>query len=179
MRAEHQRLARLEDELRETFAHRRQLDELMQQGREGPIAEGKEAAATDVNLEVSDETIALGKCPSIFASSLMAIEEEADEMEEHELLQSMWDACLFLGCEDEVALNGEHVAAVTIFGVLALVVNVLVQSAIVAVVVIQMANNPDIDEGIAADMRCTRRSSNRRSPLAAVGPLSAGRTARM
>jgi hypothetical protein len=42
---------------------------------------------------------------------------------------------------------------VTIFGVLALVINMLIQTAIVAVVVYKMADNADIKERTVADMR--------------------------
>jgi hypothetical protein len=96
---------------------------------------------------------------------------EPEEIEEHEcrheLSESMWDACLFLGCKDET--NGEKSMnvgfAVTIFGLIALLINALIQAAIVAVVVRKMANNPDIDEGTAADMRCaSRRSCSPQSP---------------
>jgi hypothetical protein len=97
---------------------------------------------------------------------------ESEEMEEneclHELGESMWDACLFLGCKDET--NGERSMnvgfAVTVFGLITLLMNVLIQTAIVAVVVIKMANNADIDEGTAADMRCASRRSSLQSSLA-------------
>jgi hypothetical protein len=97
---------------------------------------------------------------------------EPTEIEEHECLhelgESMWDACLFLGCKDET--KGEKSMnvgfAVTIFGLIALLINVLIQAAIVAVVVIKMANNADIDEGTAADMRCTSHCSSLQSSLA-------------
>jgi hypothetical protein len=97
---------------------------------------------------------------------------ESEEMEEneclHELGESMWDACLFLGCKDET--KGERSMnvgfAVTIFGLIALLINLLIQTAIVAVVVIKMASNADIDEGTAADMRCASRRSSLQSSLA-------------
>lgn len=118
----------------------------------------RKVALIDVALEVGDETKAWGRRPSVIASSLMAFEdtEDAAETEEHELADSMWDACLFLGCKDEFNLKGESMNVgilVTIFGVLALVINALIQTAIVFVVVSKMADNADIDDGTAADMR--------------------------
>jgi hypothetical protein len=171
LRIKQQRLALLEDQLKEMrVEHERRLDELRQHGRDGKLAEDKAASVSaDGNLEVGDETHR--RRPSLFASSVMAFEERTDEIDEHELAHSMWDACLFLGCKDEANLNGESMQvgrAVTIFGVLALLINGLIQSAIVAVVVIKMAHNADIDESIAADMRCTHLSSNPRPPLATV-----------
>jgi hypothetical protein len=47
---------------------------------------------------------------------------------------------------------------VTIFGVLALLINMLIQTAIVAVVVSKMADDADIDDGTAADMRHVSRN---------------------
>ena len=122
----------------------------------------KEGAVTDVNLEVGDERKASDRRPSVIATSLKAFEdtEDAEETEEHELADSMWDACLFLGCKDKFNLKGEsmHVGTlVTIFGVLALSINALIQTAIVAVVVSKMADNADIDDGTAADMRHVSR----------------------
>jgi hypothetical protein len=133
----------------------------------------KEVAAADVSADVGilftlDETKALErsgssisktleKHRSSISSTFMAFDEDTEETEEWELAGSMWDACLFLGCKDETGLKGSSMnvgAAVTIFGVLALLINALIQSAIVAVVVVKMANNPDIDDGTAADMRC-------------------------
>jgi hypothetical protein len=75
----------------------------------------------------------------------------------------MWDACLFLGCKDESKLKGESMnvgGLVTIFGVLALLINMLIQTAIrvVAVVVSKMADDADIDDGTAADMRHVSRN---------------------
>ena len=163
MRAEQQRFAHLEVELKEmTAEHQRQLDDLSRQirGWEGPLVKGTEPTA--VKMQVGKESATLGnkRRPSVIASSLMALEEETDEREEHELAFSMWDACLFLGCEDKANLKGESMqvgAAVTIFGLLALLVNGLIQSAIVAVVVIKMAADANIDENTAADMRCSFR----------------------
>jgi hypothetical protein len=134
--------------------------------------ERKEVAAADVNADVRtlvtlDETKALErsrssiskaseKRRSSISSAFMAFDEDTEELEEWELASSMWDACLFLGCKDETRLKGSSMnvgAAVTIFGVLALLINALIQVAIVAVVVIKMADNADIDDGTAADMR--------------------------
>ena len=138
--------------------------------------ERKEVAAADVNADVRtlvtlrvtlDETKALErsrssiskaseKRRSSISSAFMAFDEDTEETEEWELASSMWDACLFLGCKDETRLKGSSMnvgAAVTIFGVLALLINALIQVAIVAVVVIKMADNADIDDGTAADMR--------------------------
>jgi hypothetical protein len=101
------------------------------------------------------------------------------ETQVHELGESMWDACLFLGCKDECRVQGEsmHVGvAVTIFGAIALFINALIQSAIIAVVVrlphrhrdwarrchicagtgqvLKMSDDADITADTAADMRC-------------------------
>jgi hypothetical protein len=118
----------------------------------------KEVAAIDVELQLGDETESSNRRVSGIARALVALEdtEDAEETEEHELGDSMWDACLFLGCKDELNLKGAsmHVGIlVTIFGFFALLVNVLIQSAIVAVVVYKMADNADIKEGTVADMR--------------------------
>jgi hypothetical protein len=118
----------------------------------------KDVGVIDVELEVGTETTALDRRPSVIATSLRALEdtEDAAETEEHELGDSMWDACLFLGCKDEFKLKGDSMNVgnlVTIFGVLALVLNMLIQTAIVAVVVYKMADNADIKERTIADMR--------------------------
>jgi hypothetical protein len=123
----------------------------------------KDVAVMDVALEVGDKTKASDRRPSVIASVLMALEDtdDTEETEEHELGDSMWDACLFLGCKDESKLKGESMnvgGLVTIFGVLALAINLLIQTAIVAVVVYKMANNADIDDGTAADMRHVSRN---------------------
>jgi hypothetical protein len=124
----------------------------------------KEVGVIDVELEVGDETTALDRRPSVIATSLRALEDTEDdaaETEEHELGDSMWDACLFLGCKDESKLKGESMnvgGLVTIFGVLALLINMLIQTAIVAVVVSKMADDADIDDGTAADMRHVSRN---------------------
>jgi hypothetical protein len=126
------------------------------------VAEGqelqKEVAVFDVELQVGDETKASNRRPSMIASYLMALEdtEDTEETEQHELGDSMWDACLFLGCKDELNLKGASMNVgilVTIFGALALVINALIQTAIVYVVVYKMADNADIKEGTVADMR--------------------------
>ena len=122
----------------------------------------KEVAVIDVELQVGDERNELGQRPSTIARTLTALEdtEDADETEEHELGDSMWDACLFLGCKDELKVPGEsmHVGRLaTIFGLLTLLINALIQSAIVAVVVYKIADEADMDEKAVADMRRVAR----------------------
>jgi hypothetical protein len=136
-----------------------------------------------VDSEDQVETkVSVRRPPSKIASTLMAFEdaEDTEETEEHELADSMWDACLFLGCKDDSRVKGEsmHVGVlVTIFGVLALLINALIQTAIVAVVVYKMANSPDIDDGTAADMRrASRCHSSPHRALAATVHARAGLT---
>jgi hypothetical protein len=162
----------------ETNEHNRKLDEL--QGKLDLLSiennglkericalEGqekrKDVAVMDVALEVGDETKSSARQTSVIASALKALEDadDTEETEEHELGDSMWDACLFLGCKDESKLKGESMnvgGLVTIFGVLALLINMLIQTAIVAVVVSKMADDADIEDGTAADMRHVSRN---------------------
>jgi hypothetical protein len=141
---------------------------------------GKEVAVADLKLEV--ETNVSVRRPSMIAMALMALEdtEDTEETEEHELADSMWDACLFLGCKDDSRVKGESMNVgilVTIFGILALLINALIQTAIVAVVVYKMADNADIKDSTAADMRRASRShSSPHRALAATVHARAGHT---
>jgi hypothetical protein len=142
---------------------------------------GRTDMRTDMRLEVGEEAKPVSRKRSVLERALSRFSDEdyMYETQEHELAESMWDACLFLGCKDEYRVVGEsmHVgAAVTIFGVIALLINALIQAAITAVVVrlpyrhqdcahrchicagigqvLKMSDNADITDDTAADLRC-------------------------
>ena len=93
------------------------------------------------------------KRSSLIANAIRIVETDANESEECELGESMWDACLFIGCPS--AGVGR---LVTLWALFVFVLNGLLQTTFVAIVVLRMADNPDIGPDTAADLRSDFRS---------------------
>ena len=142
VRAEHQRQL---DEVR--AEHRRDLDELRQ------LIRGREAAP-DVAVALGAEGEKAGRPDSSYSwlsQLIRRLEAKTDEEndETFELSHSMWDASLLMFCQETADVG--HV--VTIWSIFVFLLNLLVQATIVAIVVYRVGNNPDIDDGIVADVR--------------------------
>jgi hypothetical protein len=97
------------------------------------------------------------KRSSLIANAMKMV-DDANELEECELGDSMWDACLFIGCPS--AGVGR---LVTLWALFVFVLNGLLQTTFVAIVVLRMADNPDIGPDTAGDLRSASRSGSGRA----------------
>jgi hypothetical protein len=151
-------------------------------------AKNKEVAPADVIVSIPTPPVeAEGdrplRRPSVIVNLVewtTGVDDGGDDLDHLELSESMWDACLFLFCKDNDVTeedtpagekseqkNRRHLnvgAVVSAWSILALVLNGLVQTAIVAVVVNSMADDASIDDGTAADLRCISRCLSATSP---------------
>ena len=96
------------------------------------------------------------KRSSLIANAMRMV-DDAHELDECELGESMWDACLFIGCPS--AGVGR---LVTLWALFVFVLNGLLQTTFVAIVVLRMADNADIGPDTAADLRSASRSGRQR-----------------
>ena len=105
---------------------------------------------------------------SFISSLMMALEhqdpakdenaqEDETEGEEWELAESMWDACLLLGCKSKRYPGGVGFV-VTAYALVVLLLNALIQTTFVFIVVYRLGTNPDVDSGTIADLRCASRA---------------------
>ena len=83
-------------------------------------------------------------------ASPIGAERENDYEYEVELAESMWEASLLLGLERTI---GKDVNPASVFGMLAFLLNVLIQSTITAIVILKMATYTKLDADTAADLR--------------------------
>jgi hypothetical protein len=165
-------VAALQRDLAELTAHhlalqRRFEDELAKQAAPEPQLSHKRSSTRHTSF-ISSLMMALEHQDP--AKDENAQEHETQE-EDWELAESMWDACLLLGCKSKRYPGGVGFV-VTAYALVVFVLNALIQTTIVFIVVYRLGTNPDVDSGTVGDLRCASRadrgasSPKRRVPCA-------------
>jgi hypothetical protein len=155
--------AELQRDLAELTAHHLALQRRFEDELAKPTASKPQLAHTRSSTRrtsfISDAIMALEHQDP--ARDENAQEHEAEE-EEWELAESMWDACLLLGCKSKRYPGGVGFV-VTFYAFVVFALNALIQTTIVFIVVYRLGTNPDVDSGTVEDMRCASRADRRAS----------------